>query len=469
MPWDEGPSGPPHSDDAETALLAALLQRNGILERLDFLQPEHFAREAHATVFAAIRHLSEAGVGADQITLRNLLEEEGSLSAVGGWPFVVSLSQSVTSLLNAEDYGRLIHDHAQRRRMISLSSGLGQMAYDTTIPVPEVFEAAESGLSEITAGSSAKAEPKALAEASSGWLERRREVFRAGGQPIGLQTRLRAIDGPLGGLKGGRLIILAGRPSMGKSTAAKTVGFNMASGGEPGAYFSLEEGEDEVISSLAAGIARIDTFRQENGPLTEADMERLEEAEIELRRLPLYVDERPGLTTAQIRSAARKLKRTRGIKWIAVDHMGLCKPRDERRARYEQLGQISYDLKCLAKELDIPVVALCQLSRAVEGRDDKRPTLSDLRESGNIEENADVVIFIFREQYYLERAEPMRKENENDEKFSGRQSDWHKRMAACRDLAEFSFPKVRQGKTGVSKVAFVPSQSRFYDLAREGE
>ena len=466
---------PPHNDEAEMALLGALLQNNRAYERVgEFLKPEHFANRIHGRVFEAIGRLLEKGQIADQITLRQYFEADGDLMEVGGWPYIMQISRSVVSIINAEDYGRTIHDLFLRRQLIDIGEGMVNEAFsgDFDQDASLQIENAEQRLMQLIA-SGAGAEPLPIAAAIAGWLANVEAIYR-GTEPRGVSSGLRAIDAIIGRLKPGRLYILAGRPSMGKTLLAKTIAFCHArsaastrSGGV--GFFELEEGSDEIIASLAAGIAHVDSCRQENGPLTDADFEALVAASHDLAELPLYLDATPHLSVAQIRARGRRLRRKHKIQLLIADHAGLVAPADPRANRNEQLGQITYGFKTLAKELDIPVVLLCQLSRATESRDDKRPTLADLRESGRIEENADVVMFIFREQYYLERNEPMRREGENDEKYAGRLADWQERCRKVRNVAELSFPKVRQGKTSISTLVFAPQDGRFYDRRQDIE
>jgi replicative DNA helicase len=292
------------------------------------------------------------------------------------------------------------------------------------------------------------------------------QVFKAGA-PMGVPTGFIDLDRKLGGLHNSDLVVIAGRPSMGKTALAACILENAAARGHRAVFFSLEMSQEQLAARMIAGRTGIGTERQRAGPLVAADVVTMAEAKDELRRLPIVIDDTPAHSVAAIRTRARRLQRMGGLSLVVIDYLQLIvSGREENRT--QEISKITRELKVMAKELQVPVIALSQLSRAVEARENKRPLLSDLRESGSIEQDADVVMFVFREHYYIERAEPMRRGDESDEKFNDRIAAWENALASTHGKAEVIVSKNRQGGLGKVELHFNDERTRFENLLRQG-
>jgi replicative DNA helicase len=478
---------PPHNFEAEQALLGALMLNNRAYDKVsEFLRPEHFAEPGHGRIFHACSKLIERGQMANPVTLKTYLEQDNALNDIGGSEYLAQLAGSVVSIINAGDYARLIFDLHLRRELINLGGDVVNSAF-----APDVET---SALDQI-----GQAEAKLYELATTGQTEGGFEEFRTiltqaidlaaaahkrQGKLSGVPTGLTDLDGKLGGLHPSDLIILAGRPSMGKTALATNIAFNAALSyreelddmgnpksvdGAKVAFFSLEMSSEQLATRILAERATIASHKIRQGELTQDEFERLTIAAQELNRLKLYIDDTPALSISAIRTRARRLKRKEGLGLIIIDYLQLLRgSATQSENRVQEVSEITRGLKALAKELDVPVIALSQLSRAVEQREDKRPQLSDLRESGSIEQDADVVMFVYREQYYLERAEPGHRPEESDEKFNDRHAKWMERCEVVHNTAEVIVAKQRHGPVGTVQLSFLGEFTKFGNLAESG-
>ena len=473
-PSDSSPSRtPPKNIDAEIALLGALLSNNNALENVsDYLRSEHFSEAAHAKIYAAIVKLVGRGQLADAVTLAYYFQNDDLLEEVGGANYLTELQANVISIINAGDYGRVIYDLARRRDLIALGEDLVNDSFsddldseaDTLIENTEqkLFYLAEQGQSSkgfIT-----------FAEAMREAIELAEIAHKRDGSLSGLPTHLVRLDKLLGGMHHSDLIILAGRPSMGKTALATNIGFNAARRSDAKvAFFSLEMSADQLATRMLSEQANVSSASIRRGELDGERFNRLMNAARDLEDIDYFIDDTPALTIGTLRSRARRLKRQHGLNLIIVDYLQLMRgSANHNESRVQELSEITRGLKMIAKELNVPVVALSQLSRAVENRDDKRPQLADLRESGTIEQDADVVMFVYREEYYILKAEPLQKAEESEEKFASRYANWQQRAQDVMGKAKVIVAKQRHGPTGDVDLAFNGEFTRFDNLAEDG-
>ena len=475
---------PPHNLEAEQALLGAILLNNRSYERVsEFLRPDHFAEPAHGRVYAACGKLIERGQIANPVTLKTYLEQDGALVEIGGPGYLAALASAVVSIINAEDYGKLIHDLHLRRELIALGGDVVNAAYEPSLET--------SALDQI-----GQAEAKLYDLATTGQTEGGFEDFRSvliqavrqaeaahkrQGKLSGVPTGLIDLDKKLGGLHPSDLIILAGRPSMGKTALATNIAFNAArayreevdalgnrkaADGAVVAFFSLEMSSEQLATRILAEQAEIASHKIRQGELSNDEFERLVTAAQELHRLPLFIDDTPALSISAVRTRARRLKRQHGLGLIVLDYLQLLRGSGATSEnRVQEISEITRGLKALAKELDVPVMALSQLSRAVEQREDKRPQLADLRESGSIEQDADMVWFVYREDYYVASKEPKQPTEGDDAKTHEAHATWQQEMERVYGLAELIVAKQRHGATGKVRLRFESRITRFSDLA----
>ncbi len=468
---------PPVNYEAEQALLGAILSNNNALEKVaDFLQAEHFAEPVHGRIFEACRRLIDRGQIANWVQLKNLFEQDGALQEVRGAEYLKELQESAISIINAGDYGRTIHDLHLRRQLIELGEDMVNDAFDHDLdkPAAEQIEGAEQQL---------------FALAESGWTEGGFQTFsnsliraiemaeaarKRDGHVSGVATGLLDLDNLLGGLQRSDLVVLAGRPSMGKTALATNFGFNAANlyrrsdnseseGGAVIGFFSLEMSREQLATRILADRSRVPSDKIRRGMISDKQFDQIMEASAELHSIPFFIDDSPALSVSQLRTRARRLKRQQNLGLIIVDYLQLMRPSAgaNKENRVQEVSDITRGLKAIAKELDVPVLALSQLSRAVEQREDKRPQLADLRESGSIEQDADVVMFVFRENYYLERAEPVQRPEESGERYNERLDKWQQRLEETRGLAEVIIAKQRHGPIGTVRVAFEGAATKF--------
>ncbi|WP_417625011.1 DnaB-like helicase C-terminal domain-containing protein [Paremcibacter congregatus] len=468
------PMEEPNNIDAEVQILCSLMHRNeGFDQIADVLEPDHFYDGALGRIFGAMRDLLVSGNKANPVTLKRVIPDCNDVAAqVAGC--------DVISFMNNREYARIIVNMWQRREMIRIGrilaedAGSGDMLDD-----PHTMrEDAEAALFSLANGVQMSPGAVALGDFSGDCIEDINAGITAyrNGDITGVASGLTALDELLGGAQKGNVLVLAGRPSMGKTALALTLALNAAqsqSGGQAGAvaFFSLEMTRSELFDRLASNIADIDYAAIRKRVLNDADFKRVVDAEDRLRKLPLYIDHRPAATLARIRTECRKIARKAGsLKLVVIDYLqlmsggGAFRPGD----RYALITELTMQLKQLAKEIDVPVVVLSQLSRAVEQRDDKRPQLSDLRESGSIEQDADVVMFVFREEYYLERSEPTQKTGESLDKFGERYAQWQDRFNQTRGMADIIVAKARGSRVGNARCTFVGKRQRFGNVGHGG-
>jgi replicative DNA helicase len=484
VPDDALNRAPPHNFEAEQALLGAILMNNRALERVsEFLLPAHFADAVHGRIYDACVGLTARGQVASPVTLKTYLATDAGLKDLGGDGYLTRLAGAAASIINAEDYGRLIFDLHLRRSLIGVGEDMVNDAFEPDLAHDAInqIEIAEQKLFELATTGQAEGGFKAFRSTLIAAIEQAEAAHKREGRLSGVTSGLRDLDQKLGGLHASDLLILAGRPSMGKTALATNIAFAAARalryetgpGGEKKvvdgavtAFFSLEMSAEQLATRILAERAEVPSHKIRQGELSHEEFERLVVVSQELHSLALYIDDTPALSVSAVRTRARRLARTQGLGMIVIDYLQLLTATPGKRVenRVQEVSDITRQLKALAKELKVPVLALSQLSRGVEQREDKRPQLADLRESGSIEQDADVVMFVFREQYYLERAEPGRRPDEAEEKFNQRHADWQKRCSEVWNTAEVIVAKQRHGPVGTVKLFFEGQYTRFGDL-----
>ncbi|HEX9648881.1 MAG TPA: replicative DNA helicase [Alphaproteobacteria bacterium] len=473
----------PHNDQAEQALLGAVLVDNAAFDPVStFLEPEHFFVPVHGRIFAAARALISRGQIANPVTLKAYFETDESLADIGGAQYLARLAGAAVSLINAEDYGRLVHDLSLRRGLIHIGGEIVDTAFDPRIEdsAAAQIEGAEAKLYELAETGREEGGFKPLSSALTEAILSAEAAYKREGRLSGVATGLIDLDNLLGGLHDSDLVILAGRPSMGKTALATTIAFHAArtyrteadAAGRPvpvdGAvvgFFSLEMSAEQLAMRILAEAAKIRSDHIRRGKLSNDDFMRLVDASRALSAAPLFIDDTPALSVPALRTRARRLKRTHGLSLVVVDYLQLMRPAGRHDSRVQEISEITQGLKALAKDLDLPVLALSQLSRAVELREDKRPQLADLRESGTIEQDADVVMFVYREEYYLERAEPQQRQDESGDRFADRYRRWQERFESAAGLADVLIAKQRHGPIGNVKLTFTAETTKFDSYA----
>jgi replicative DNA helicase len=451
---------PPMNLEAEQALLGAILANNAAFEKVsDFLLPQHFSDPAHARIFEACGTLIERGQIANAIQLKNLFEREELLSDVGGAQYLAKLQSSFVTIINAADYGRTIHDLYLRRQLIALGEDVVNDAFehDLDSDANRQIEGAEERLYNLAEAGEIEGGLAPFRQAIIESVNMTEAAMRREGGIAGVPTGLSDLDKLLGGLHNSDLVILAGRPSMGKTALATNVAYNAATTvrEEKDAegnlirrpyvvgFFSLEMSAEQLATRILAERSKVRSDAMRRGELSKDDFDAIFEASRELHDLPLFVDDTPSISISQLRTRARRLKRQHGLSLIVVDYLQLMQPAPGRRNDNRVNDQ---------------------LSRQVEQREDKRPQLADLRESGSIEQDADVVMFVYREQYYLERAEPSRRDDEPEERYQDRYGKWQERCEKAYGVAEVIVAKQRHGPIGTRKFQFDGNVTTFSDL-----
>ena len=474
---------PPHNLEAEQALLGSILVNNIAHEKIsELLTPNDFYDPVHGRIYDAMSTLINRGQIADPKTLRGLFDNDPALASLGGAQYLGDLAASVISIINVEDYARLIHDLYLRRQMIILGEDVVNEAYrhDLDRPATNQIETAEARLFELAQTGTMDRGFIRLEKALVTSLKMAEEAHKRDSHVTGVTTGLRDLDRKMGGLQKSDLLILAGRPSMGKTALATNIAFNAAEAwyrtdGKEGsgvAFFSLEMSSEQLATRLLGEHSRVPSDKIRRGEVKSEDFTKFMEATKTLSRVPLYIDDTPALSVASLRTRARRLKRiVPHLGAIVIDYLQLLHGSSSRgnENRVQEVSEITRGLKALAKELNIPVVALSQLSRAVEMREDKRPQLADLRESGSIEQDADVVMFVYREEYYHARSEPTRRQDEDDGKFNTRHQRWMERGEEIRSIGEVIIAKQRHGPIGTVELHFDGQFTRFSDLERRFE
>ena len=477
---------PPHNIEAERALIGAIMLNNRAYESVsDYLRAEHFSDAVHAKVFESASRLMEQGHQATPITLKTYLEQDPIVQEAGGMAYLTSLANSVVTIINAGDYGRLIYDLFLRRELINVGQDMVNEAFDSDLDQTALnqIEDSEQKLFDLSSKGQTEGGFEQCEHALTNAIDIAEAAHRRDGALAGTTTGLKDLDYKLGGLHPSDLLILAGRPAMGKTALATTIAFNAAQHfqntdreedrGKLVAFFSLEMSSEQLATRILAERARLSSHDIRTGRLAHDDFGRLVSASQELHTLPLFIDDTAAITISAMRTRCRRLARQarsdkhNGLGLIVVDYLQLLDGSSSNRAenRVQEISAISRGLKALAKELDVPVLALSQLSRAVEQREDKRPQLSDLRESGSIEQDADAVMFVYREEYYLERKQPQREAYDREDSYQEKMLKWQSDMETVHNVAEVIIGKQRHGPTGTVKLLFEPSFTHFDNLA----
>jgi len=472
----------PHNIEAEQALLGAILINNEAYHRVsDYLRPEHFYEPVHRRIFEAVMRMIEGGRLADHVTLKIAFDEDEALKELDGARYLAGLARAAETILNAEDYGRLLHDLAMKRGLIHVGEEVVNRAFDPTVSETgrDQVEKAEQELFALAQEGDVEGGFQGFPSVLTSTVTMIEQAFLQKEQITGVPTGLDAMDERLGGLQPSDLIILAARPSMGKSALAINMAANAAARNAVGAYregletenyaaaiFSLEMSAEQMAMRLLSAEARIGGDDLRRGKLADQDFKKVVQASQSLASRPLFIDDTPALSVAALRTRARRLMRRHGLSLIVIDYLQLLRPvtTGSQVNRVQEISEITQALKALAKELNVPVLALSQLSRAVEQREDKRPQLSDLRESGSIEQDADVVMFIYRDEYYLARAEPKRRPGQNDEKFNEEYASWTKRLEEAHNVADIIIAKQRNGPIGNFQLIFNGEYSEFCNM-----
>jgi replicative DNA helicase len=479
----------PQNVEAEAALLGALMIDNRLVEDVQLkLRADHFFEPLHGRIFEAILRMTDANRVANPVTLKPMFDGDEAMKEVGGPAYLAQLTGSGAAVIGARDFAAQIYDLALLRALVGVGRDLVEGALDTSEEVAPLaqIEKAETELYKVAEEGGAEGKAKSFGEASKLALEMAERALNSGGHLSGFTTGLDSLNTKIGGLHKSDLTIVAGRPGMGKSA----LGTNMAvaaaqrflrdaedgiapekSAGAPAVLFSLEMSADQLATRILAEQSGITSENLRTGRITQHEFRDLARAAAELQSLPLYIDDTPGLTIAALRTRSRRLKRQKGIGLIVVDYLqllsGTGKGNDNR---VQEISEISRGLKQLAKELDVPVIGLSQLSRQVEQREDKRPQLSDLRESGSIEQDADIVLFIYREDYYVKGVEvemPTPEEASRSPDKVAKYEDWKNKYDNVAGKAEIIVAKQRHGSTGIVRVRFDGRTTKFSDAVDE--
>ena len=467
----------PHSIEAEQQLLGGLLNNNDLYYSLeDKVDPEHFYDPVHSRIFEIVSTRIKDGKLASAVTVNTFLTEDEGLKELGGSSYLAQLMAGSVASSAIKDYSKLVYDLAIRRELIILGQEISSRAQSIKVdeqPEEQII-LAEQNLYKI--GDSGKSETgfksflKALGEA----VQVANAAHHRDGNLAGISTGFIDLDKKMGGLHSSDLIILAGRPSMGKTSLATNIAYNIAksfkkndnadgttetvNGGIVG-FYSLEMSAEQLAARILSETAEIPSEQIRRGDMTESEFRRFVEAAKSIESSPLFIDDTPALTIAQLASRARRLKRTHGLDALIIDYLQLVRAGSSRDNRVNEISEITQGLKAIAKELNIPVIALSQLSRQVENRDDKRPQLADLRESGSIEQDADVVLFVYREEYYKEREKPSDHDLE-------KMAIWQEEMDRLHGRAELILGKQRHGPIGTVELSFEGKYTRFGNLVK---
>jgi replicative DNA helicase len=471
------PRIPPANIEAEQALLGAILINNDAYDRVsDFLRAEHFVEEIHRRIYEIAGSLIRAGKIASPITLKTFLGEHDLGHGLTVQHYLARLALEATTIINAHDYGRSIHDLATRRELIRIGEDVVNVAYDSPVDSTprDQIEEAEKRLYQIADGGKYGGGFQSFSDALKTAVDLAARAYERDGHLSGVSTGMYELDKMMGGLQASDLIIIAGRPGMGKTAFATNVAFNIAKawrgeakpdgsmetvdGGIVG-FFSLEMSAEQLATRIIAEQSGVASYKIRRGDISEEDFHRISQAMMDMQRIPFYIDQTGGISIAQLTARARRLKRQRGLDLLVVDYLQLLSGTKSRSDnRVQEITEITTGLKALAKELNVPILGLSQLSRQVEQRDDKRPQLSDLRESGSIEQDADVVMFVYREEYYHKNREP----KPGTEQYA----EWMAEGERVHGRAEIIIGKQRHGPTGMVELAFEAELTRFGNLAR---
>ncbi|MDR6757357.1 replicative DNA helicase [Mycoplana sp. BE70] len=467
----------PNNIEAEQALLGAILVNNDAYYRVsDFLKPIHFQEPLHRKIFELAGDTIRMGKIATTITLKTHLPADGRVGELTIPQYLARLAAEAVTIINAEDYGRAIYDLALRRSLITIGEDMVNIAYDAPLDMPpqNQIEDAERRLFELAETGRYDGGFQSFNDAVAQAIDMAGQAFERDGSLSGISTGIQSLDARMGGLQRSDLIVLAGRPGMGKTSLATNIAYNIAAayeqevqadgsykaknGGVVG-FYSLEMSSEQLATRIISEQTEVSSSKIRRGDISEADFEKLVACSQMMQKVPLYIDQTGGISIAQLSARARRLKRQRGLDCLVVDYIQLMtgsgKSSDNR---VQEITQITTGLKALGKELNVPIIALSQLSRQVESREDKRPQLSDLRESGSIEQDADVVLFVFREEYYVKNLEPR-------DEFDPKYEEWKMLFEKVKGTADVIIAKQRHGPTGTVKLAFQSEYTRFTDLA----
>jgi len=465
----------PANTAAEQQLLGALLIKNDNMNHVgDFLEAAHFYEPVHQRIYAAIVKYFDRGLVANPVTLKAYFDQDEALKELGGAHYLVKLASLATAIISPRDYAHTIYDMAVKRNLINIGEEVVNTAYDQNIDVsgPSQIEIAEQKLFNLASGGSADRNYFTLGKSLGFAVARTEKAYQNPGAVSGTSSGFTDLDRLLGGLQDSDLLILAGRPSMGKTALAVTLAHNAAKfysqtaktekERKGVAIFSLEMSAEQLAARMLSGEAGISSTKLRRGDLTPEDFDKIVMASRELSNLSFYIDDTPALSVSALRTRCRRMMRMHNLGLVVIDYLQLMRSTSDQAKtnRVVEVSEITQGLKALAKELNVPVIALSQLSRAVEQRDDKRPQLSDLRESGSIEQDADIVMFVFREEYYLLRRMPREDTNEF--------AKWQEEMNHVHGISEVIVAKQRNGPVGTAKLSFHSETAKFGNLAVDG-
>lgn len=468
----------PTNLEAEQAVLAAVLMDNRALERVgEFLNAKHFSHPAHQEIYKLAERQFAAGIPFDIITAKNYLDQQGVLESVGGVDYLSQLAGAGTSVVNIEQYGRIVYEHSIRRDLIALGQEITEKAFieDLDVPAQRQIEIAEQKLFDMATTGASEREITPISNALQSALAEAEIAYKADGQLSGLTTGLNALDKSISGLHHSDLIIIAGRPAMGKTTLAMNIAFNAANAIAYGranknykgavVFFSLEMSASQLAARVLSSQSKVPANAMREGALTDEDFLKMSQYSAAIGKVPLFIDDTPGMSVPMMRTRARRLARKHGgIALIVIDYLQLMESPGGKKSdnRVQEISEITRGLKMMAKELDVPVIALSQLSRSVEQRDDKRPQLADLRESGSIEQDADIVMFTYREEYYLANRDPNERISNNTN--NNMHDSWQSRLERARGKADIIIGKNRHGRPETVRTAFHGDYSLFDNL-----
>ena len=441
----------PSNIEAEQALIGSVLVSNEIYDEITSLvDSKKFYDPIHKKIFETIETLIAKGLLANPITLKNYFENDEGLKELGGQEYLVKITKFSTSTKQAIDYANIVHEMHLRRELIKISEDVLSEAYDNrevTSSGEEMIQKTEKSLFDLAEKGHFNRSFLKFERALKQTIEMATNAFQNEEGIVGVPTGLTDLDSRLGGLHKQDLVIIAGRPAMGKTALATNIAFNAAQNIEKKgikstvAFFSLEMSSEQLSTRIISEQSRIRSHDIRTGKVSEKEFDQFIEATRNIQNLPLYIDETPAITISAVRNRARRIKRLFGLDLVVVDYIQLMRTGNPKvEGRVQEISEITQGLKALAKELNVPVLALSQLSRAVEQRDDKKPQLSDLRESGSIEQDADVVMFVFRQAYYEEKKEPKLGSIEH--------AEWQQKMDEISRIAEIIIDKQRHGPTG---------------------
>ena len=454
----------PQNLEAEQTVLGSILLNNEIFDEISDVKDDYFYNPVNKKIFKIINDLLSKGLLANPITLKNYFTNENELTEIGGAEYLVKLTKFSTSKIQIKYYADLLHDLKIRRNLIQISRETldETLNKNSEVNAEQIIESAEKKLFDIAERGRFNKSYVEFKDALLETIAMASSAYKNEEGIVGVPTGLKDLDDRLGGLHKQDLLIIAGRPSMGKTALATNIAFNAAKKlldkekKSSIVFFSLEMSSEQLSTRILSEQSRIKSNDIRRGKINQDEFEKFIETSKNLENLPLFIDDTPAITISTLSNRARRIKRMHGLDLVVVDYIQLMKSGNyKNEGRVQEIGEITQGLKALAKELDVPVLALSQLSRAVEQRDDKKPQLADLRESGSIEQDADVVMFVYREEYYLEKLEPKVGTAEHVE--------WQEKMSLVHNLAELIIGKQRHGPTGIIRLEFESAFTKFKD------